>query len=106
MRPKASATQVRGPPFLKTLPFAEAITTGGVAFRVSTVGPATAFGAAAAATDTTAPALTNSRRLTPRPMVSPSGVRPAPDEAAVYLGRGRISGCATVPGSHTHKETG
>src|ERR1044071_3536012 len=39
MRPKASSTAVRGPPFLCLFPLAEAMTTGLTVFGAITVGP-------------------------------------------------------------------
>src|SRR5689334_20044649 len=75
-RANASATQVRGPPFLNLLPLAEAMTTGLVALGVSTVGPracAAACFVAASVAPAAAPVLTKSRRLIPRFMAPPGG---------------------------------
>ena len=64
IRLKASSTQVRGPPFLYWWPFAEAITTGGVARRACTAGAsARATPAAVETTVAAAPAFTKSRRV-------------------------------------------
>src|SRR5262245_4319914 len=63
MRSKASATAVRGPPFLNRLPLAEETTTGLTLFGVITVGPWAIALAAVAAMPAPAPAFTKSRRL-------------------------------------------
>src|SRR3990172_9392103 len=65
IRSKASATQVRGPPFRYWFPLADATTTGFTLLGVRTVGPwALAGEAPAASTPAAAPAFTNSLRLT------------------------------------------
>src|SRR5438445_4573193 len=62
MRPKASSTQVRGPPLRYLCPLADEITTG--LTDVITAGACEKADAAPAATTPAAPEATNSRRLT------------------------------------------
>jgi hypothetical protein len=60
-RSKASCTQVRDPPFVNLLPFAEAMTTGRAGAGVTAVGAAAR--ASTLPREATVPARTNSRRV-------------------------------------------
>src|SRR5512145_2077774 len=63
--PKASSTDVFGPPFLKRFPLADAMTTGLALPEVTMVGPwADVCATDAAANPAAAPVFTNSRRFT------------------------------------------